>query len=145
MDEKREKGRVLCVDWGLKNIGLAVSDPTRTIASPLSVIKHVSRSKDAENIVRKAQDEEAEMIVVGATYLDSGKPTHSGRSALRLLEAIRNISSLPVVAWEEGGSTRRARLVRKQAGASRNNRGGHLDAAAAAHILQDFLDAKENT
>ena len=144
MDNLQEKGRVLCVDWGTKNIGLAISDPSRTIASPLSIIKHISRAKDAERIGQIAEERGAALIVVGASFLDSGEPTHAGRSAFRLIEVIRRNTSIPVQVFDEGGSTIKAREIRRKAGAPKKKRGGHLDATAAAVILQDYLDQKEN-
>jgi putative Holliday junction resolvase len=144
MDNLQERGRVLCVDWGTKNLGLAISDPSRTIASPLSIIKHISRVKDAERIGQIAKERGAALIIVGASFLDSGEPTHSGRSAFRLIEIIREKTFIPVQVFDEGGSTIKAREIRRLVGAPKKKRGGHLDSTAAAVILQDYLDQKEN-
>jgi len=131
---------VLAVDWGRKRLGLAVSDPTRTLARPLEVIAHISRGKDAGRILKIAQDNDVSMIIVGVTYGDDLKPTYNGRSAMRLLEEIRNSGSIPVVAWNEEGSTRAAISSRVEIGSSRKKRKGHLDSIAAANFLQNFLD-----
>ena len=133
---------VLAVDWGRKRLGLAVSDPTLTLARPLEVIAHISRGKDAERILKIAQDNDVGMIIVGVTYDDNCTPTYSGRSAMRLLEEIRNSGSIPVVAWNEEGSTRAAISSRVKIGSSRKKRKGHLDSIAAAIFLQNFLDSE---
>jgi putative Holliday junction resolvase len=101
--------RILAVDWGSKRIGLALSDPTRTIASPLGVVTHSARAKDAETIIQTAIDKDASLILVGITYDPESNPTPAGRSALRLVEAIREQSSLDVRIWSEEGSTREAK------------------------------------
>ena len=133
---------VLAVDWGRKRLGLAVSDPTLTLTRPLEVIAHISRGKDAERILKIAQDNNVGMIIVGVSYDDNHMPTYSGRSAMRLLEEIRNSGSIPVVAWNEEGSTRAAISSRVKIGSSRKKRKGHLDSIAAAIFLQNFLDSE---
>ena len=57
--------RILAVDPGDKRIGLALSDPTRTIAAPLETILHVSREEDADSILKKAQTHDVISIIVG--------------------------------------------------------------------------------
>ncbi len=131
---------VLAVDWGRKRLGLAVSDPTRTLARPLEVIDHISRGKDAERILKIAKDNHVSMIIVGVTYGDDRMPTYNGRSAMRLLEEIKNLGSIPVAAWNEEGSTRAAISSRIEIGSTRKKRKGHLDSIAAAIFLQNFLD-----
>lgn len=133
--------RVLAVDPGEKRIGVAISDPTGTIAKPLTVLKHVARAIDAAAIAALALEQGAGLIVVGQALDDENMPTTQSRRAERLAEAIRSQSELPVVLWDESGSTQIARLVRLQMGVSRRKRSGHLDELAAAVILQSYLDA----
>jgi putative Holliday junction resolvase len=133
--------RVLAVDPGEKRIGLAISDPTGTIANPLAVIKHVSRPVDAASIAQMAKENQAGLIVVGQALNVEGKPTPQSRRAVRLANAIRSQSELPVELWDESGSTQAARAARIAMGVSRRKRGGHLDDLAATYILQDYLDA----
>lgn len=133
--------RILAVDPGEKRLGLAISDPTATIASPLMVIKHVARLLDAAAIARTAEENQAELIVVGSALDDEGEPTTQSRRAERLAEAIRQQTSMPVVLWDESGSTQAARAARIAMGVSRRKRRGHLDDLAAAVILQSYLDS----
>jgi putative Holliday junction resolvase len=67
--------------------------------------------------------------------------TSQARHAAKLGEAIQTQTSVPVVFWDESGSTQDARAVRVEMGAARNKRSGHLDDVAAAVILQSYLDA----
>jgi len=133
---------ILAVDWGRKRLGLAVSDSIWTLARPLDVIKHISRREDAEKILEIAQENNVGLIIIGVTYDDNHMPTHNGRSAMRLLEEIRNLGAIPVTTWDEEGSTRAAISSRVEIGSSRKKRKGHLDSIAAAIFLQNFLDSE---
>ncbi len=139
------RGRVLAVDPGEKRLGIAVSDPTATIARPLQVLKHVSRAVDAAMIASLAAEQEAARIIVGAALDDEGNSTPQSRHAERLAEAIRQQTALPVELWDESGSTQAARSARIAMGVSRRKRSGHLDEMAATVILQTYLDAHERT
>jgi len=134
-------GRVLAVDPGEKRIGMAISDPTATIANPLRVINHVSRPLDAAQIALAASEQQARLIIVGQALDQEGLPGPRARSAMRLAEAIRLQSDIPVELWDESGSTQEARAARFSMGVSRRKRSGHLDELAATIILQSFLDA----
>jgi putative Holliday junction resolvase len=124
-------GRVLAVDPGEVRIGLAVSDPTGLIARPLKVLLHSSRGEDAAAIAAEAAAQEASAIVVGLALDMEGEVGPQARRALRLVEAIRSHTDIPIVTWDESGSSQAAG---KQDALS--------DARAAAHILQEYLDAR---
>jgi putative holliday junction resolvase len=138
-------GRVLGVDPGDQRIGLAISDPSGTIARALAVLKHVARAVDAATIAQIAADQGAVKIVVGQALDDEGRLTPSARKAERLAEALRMQTNLPVECWDESGSTRTARETRLTMGVSRAKRSGHLDDLAAAVILQSYLEAHRDT
>lgn len=140
-----ESGRVLGVDPGDQRIGLAISDPSGTIAGPLTVVQHVARAIDAATIAQIAQEQGAVKIVVGWALDLDGRPSPQGRKSARLAEAIRQQTSLPVVMWDESGSTQEARSARIAMGARRGQRGGHLDQLAATVILQTYLDVQAST
>jgi putative Holliday junction resolvase len=136
----------MAVDPGDKRIGLAVSDPTRTIANPLTVLKHISRQLDAAQIAALALEHEANLILVGVTTDEDGALTPQGRSASRLAAAIRSQTHVPVELWDESGSTQAAREASIAMGVSaqeRRRRGhSHLDDLAATYILQTYLDSQ---
>ncbi len=136
--------RVLGVDPGKKRIGLAVSDPTGGLARPLGVIKHASRPIDAATIAQIALDEGVGKIIVGQALDIEGKPTVEGRGAARLAAAIRTQTDIPVLLWDETGSTQIARQTQIEMGVPRTKRRGHLDEIAASIILQSYLDAHAN-
>jgi putative Holliday junction resolvase len=133
--------KVLGIDPGEKNIGIAISDPSGTIANPLTILKHNSRLIDAAMISQIAMEQGADLIVVGQALDHDGKPTYAGRKATRLAAAIRTQSDAQVELWDESHSTQSARAARIDMGLSRKKRGGHLDELAATIILQSYLDA----
>jgi putative Holliday junction resolvase len=134
-------GRILGVDPGDKRIGLAISDPTQTIASPLGVIKHLSRAEDAQQILDKAVENAAVLIILGYADDWDGKPSFQAKKTLRLRDEILTLGNIEVNVWSEYGSTKKAQSARRLMNTSRKKRAGHLDDLAAVVILQSYLDA----
>ncbi len=132
--------KVLAVDPGDKRIGLAISDPTGTIARPLSVIKHISKEEDAERVAKAVEQEQAEMIVVGWALDSEGNVGYRARKSKNFAESIESKTKLPVKMWDESGTTQAALQSRIAMGVSKKKRKGHLDDIAATILLQDFLD-----
>jgi putative Holliday junction resolvase len=135
--------RILAVDHGEKRIGLAISDSTGTIANPLKVIEHVSRVMDAAQVADSAVQNQVELIVVGQSFDEDGKPNLAGRRAARFAEALKTQTQIPIVMWDESFSTQSARAARIEMGVSRKKRAGHLDELAATIILQSYLDHRK--
>lgn len=135
------KGRILAVDPGDKRIGLAISDPTGTIANPLLVVNHISRTLDAATIAQIAVEQDAVLIIVGQPLDSDGKVGPQARKAQRLAEAIKNQTNLPVHLWDESGSTNQAISARVAMGVNKKKRSGHLDDLAATIILQSYLES----
>lgn len=133
--------KVLAVDPGQKRIGVAVSDEGGRLARPLQVISHVARAADAAEIVRLAEIQGTGLILVGQSLDDEGQPTFQGRGAQSLAEVLRTLTAIPVQLWDEAFSTQDARTLRRELGAPRKKRSGHLDDLAAAVILQSYLDS----
>jgi putative Holliday junction resolvase len=132
--------RILSIDHGEKRIGVALSDPTATIASPLKVIEHVSRAIDAAQVADLAAQNDVGLIIVGQSFDEDGNPNPAGRRAARFAEELKNQTNIPVKLWDESFSTQDARAARIQIGGSRKKRAGHHDAFAAVVILQSYLE-----
>jgi putative Holliday junction resolvase len=126
--------RVLAVDPGEVRLGLAISDPTGLIARPLEVLHHTSRREDARKIAATAAEHSAGTIVVGVALDQDGETGHQARRALRLIDALRAETDLPIETWDESHSTLAAIAI--------SGGGAELDARAAAVILQEYLDAR---
>jgi len=134
--------RILSIDPGEKHLGIALSDPTGTIANPLTVIQHTARLADAALIVQLGMQHEVGLFLVGQALDDDDRQTPQSRRAGRLAEAIRSQTDLPVLLWDESGSTQAAREARLAMGYSRKESRGHFDDLAATYLLQTYLDAK---
>ena len=135
--------RILAVDHGEKRIGIALSDPTGTIASPLMVIKHISRMMDAAQVANLTAEYGADLIVIGQSFDEEGGPNLAGRRAAKFAEALKEQTQIPVVLWDESFSTQDARAARIELGVSRKKRAGHHDALAAVMILQSFIESNK--
>lgn len=133
--------RILAIDPGDKRIGMAISDPTGTIANPLGVVEHLARAVDAARIADMAREHEAGLIVVGQALDAEGQVGPQARKAQRLADAIKEQTEIPIILWDESGSTRMAQSARFQMGVVKSKRKGHLDDIAATVILQSYLDA----
>jgi putative Holliday junction resolvase len=136
--------KVLSVDHGEKRIGLAISDPGGMLARPLQVLQHLSRTVDAAQVAAIALEQGAELIVIGQSFDEEGRPNLAGRRAARFAEAMGSQTSTPIILWDESFSTQDARDARIAMGASRRNRSGHLDDLAAVMILRSYLEAQGN-
>ena len=132
--------RILAVDHGQKNLGLALSDETGMLARPLGIIAHVSKLVDSAQVAEMAASNNAARIIVGVSYDEAGELNPAGRRAVNFAEILRLQTSLPVELWDESLTTQDARAARIAGGAPRKKRAGHLDDVAAAVLLQDYLD-----
>jgi putative holliday junction resolvase len=137
--------RILAVDHGEKRIGLALSDATRTIATPFKVVEHISRSIDAAQVAELAAQNEVTLIVVGQSFDEEGKPNPAGRRAGRFADELKNQTNIPIELWDESFSTQDARAARIELGVSRRDRAGHQDAFAAVVILQSYLESNRKS
>jgi putative Holliday junction resolvase len=132
--------RILAIDPGDKRIGLAITDPTGTIATPLQVLLHVSREQDAQTIKELATRNQVVLVVIGVALDEDGGDTPSSRKARRLGDTLASILDVKIIYEDEAGSTREARETALTAGFRQRERKGHLDQMAAAILLQRYLD-----
>jgi len=121
--------RVLAVDPGSRRVGLAVSDPTGTIAQPLATIP-------------AAKAKEAARIVVGLPRRMDGTFGPEAKAARDLADAIRHASGLPVELVDERLTTAAAERSLLAAGMRREKRRANIDRVAAALLLQSHLDSR---
>jgi putative Holliday junction resolvase len=136
--------RVLAVDLGERRIGLAVSDPTGTLASPLRTLERGSDPDlDRAAIVAAAREVEAQVIVVGLPRSLSGREGPAARGARAEASALAELAGeIRVELHDERFTTRDAERALAAAGRRGRDRRAHVDAAAAAVMLQSYLDAR---
>ena len=134
-------GRILGVDPGTVRIGLALSDPLGTIASPLGVLKITSLKDGARKIVAKAKENEASLIVIGLPLLLSGKEGQSAELARELAEQVKRRINTPIETFDERLTSKFAENVMHAGGVDSRAQRGRLDGVAAALMLQAYLDS----
>ena len=134
-------GRTLALDIGEKRIGVAVSDELGLLARPLATIARASRRQDFERIARFVAELGAERIVAGYPRSLSGEEGLQAQRVRRYVEALAATLPVPAELWDECLTTVEAQERLLDAGRRRPRDRGQLDAAAAAIILQDYLDA----
>ncbi len=136
-------GRILGVDWGEVRIGLALSDETQTLASPLeTLVRRKGKRVPMTRLLELVAAHDPVGVVVGLPLTPAGDEGPSAAEARTLATSVGGRTALPVEFWDERLSTARAlRLVREQAGSTRGRK-GDVDALAAAVLLQGFLDAR---
>lgn len=141
----RRPVRALGVDPGTKRIGLAVSDLSGTIASPLRVLARTrSRRHDLDEIARVARAEEAEVIVVGLPLHLDGRTSPSAKAAIADARQLATLVDVPVEMHDERLTTVTADRRLAEAGLDGRERRKLIDAAAAAVMLQSWLDGRAN-
>ncbi len=131
---------MLAVDPGSKRVGVAVSDPTGTIAQPLTTVDAQPQATLARRLVDIARDHEAGLIVVGLPRRMDGTDGPEAKSARHLAEALRQASGLPVELADERLTTVAAERSMLESGARRARRRATVDRVAAALLLQSHLD-----
>jgi putative Holliday junction resolvase len=137
--------RALGVDPGTKRVGLAVSDLSGTIASPLAVLQRTrSLMHDLTEIARIARAEEAEVIVVGLPLNMDGSEGPAARRARAEAERLATVAGVPVEMHDERRTTASADRSMLDAGLNAIERRQRVDKVAAAIMLQAWLDARRH-
>ena len=133
--------RYLGVDPGKRRVGLALSDPGGTLASPLAVLQRRSLDQAAEEIAAICRREGAEAVVMGLPLNMDGTSGAAARDAQRLAALVGERADLPVHLWDERLTSVTAERHLLEADLSRAKRRRTIDKVAAQIILQSFLDA----
>lgn len=134
------EGRTLGLDVGDRWIGVALSDPLGILATPLTRIERRDDESAVKAIVDLVEKHEARVVVAGLPYTMSGSVGPQAVSVEEFLKKLAQSVSIPVLTSDERLSTVMATQGMIEAGASRESRKGKIDAAAAALILQWYLD-----
>lgn len=135
--------RALGIDYGERRVGLAISDPTGTLASPLdTLVRRIGRRPPIGRIVEIAGETEAEAIVIGLPLALDGTEPPIAADVRAFGSRLQERGDLPVHFVDERFTSVEAEAVVRSSGLPRRKREekGRIDAAAAALILQSWLD-----
>jgi len=137
--------RVLGVDVGTRRVGLAVSDRSRTLARPLDTLQVASTAAAVGRVIEvvnrlRAEDDGLDAIVVGLPRRLDGSPSDATERVAEFIALLRTKTPVPVATEDERLSSREAESRLALRDRDWRSRKMKLDAAAAAIILQDYLD-----
>lgn len=125
--------KVLALDFGSARTGVAVSDPTGSVARPIGVVERAATASGIARILELVRGEDVELIVVGLPVTLRGERGAQAEETERFVEALRAATELPVESFDERFTTKLA-----AAGAAK----APEDAVAAAHLLTTYLTWK---
>lgn len=128
--------KVIALDYGSARTGVAVSDPTGTLARPVGVVEKAATEAGMEQIVVLVRDERAERVVVGLPLTMRGERGEQAAETERFVEALREAVDVPVELYDERFTTD---LAERTTGSAPE------DAVAAAHLLSGWLERWSRT
>lgn len=138
--------RVLALDVGDKRIGVALSDPTNLLASPLTTVRRAGGPSDlpsdVEEVARLAAEHDVREIVIGLPLSLSGRPGAQAARVAQFARALAQRVAIPIVTVDERYSSVQAERLLRESGIEPSRNKARVDSAAAAVILQAYLDAK---
>ncbi len=132
--------RLIGIDLGTKTIGLALSDVSRTIATPLETIKRVKFTPDAARLLAIAAQHSIAGFVLGLPVNMDGTEGPRAQATRAFARNINKLSQLPILLWDERLSTAAAQRTLLEADTTRKRRAEVIDKMAAGIILQGALD-----
>ena len=124
--------KVLALDYGAARTGVAVSDPTGTLARPLRIVARAASEEGMKELADLVRGEEVERVVVGLPLTLRGERGEQAEETERFAEALEAILDVPVERFDERFTTTLA------------GPGGDEDARAAAHLLTSYLEWSKN-
>jgi len=150
--QRPQKGRIVGIDFGLARLGIALSDESKMLASPMATIKAEKKAdKTAEKVLKEliahqnAHGYLIETIVVGLPLMMSGKSGFLADEVKHFVELLKQLTSIPIATWDERLTTVQAERSLREGNLTRKKRAQFVDGVAAVIILQNFLDYISNT
>jgi putative Holliday junction resolvase len=125
--------KVLALDYGSARTGVAVSDPTGTVARPLAVVERAASEAGIRRLLELAREQDADAIVVGLPVTLRGERGRQAEETEAFVELLRAATDLTVDTFDERYTTKLARASGGKA---------ERDAVAAAHLLSSYLTWK---
>jgi putative Holliday junction resolvase len=135
-----EPGRVLALDVGARRIGVALSDSTRTLASPLTTLPAEPRATIFARIVQLLAQNDVTALVVGLPLSLNGEIGPQAKVVQEFVEQLRPVVGVPIHLVDERLTSVAAERMMIDLGMRPEQRKARIDQVAASLILQDFLD-----
>ena len=133
--------RILAIDYGMRRIGLAVSDPLQIIATPLDTLR-ISNYEDGIKQLKAVYEEYKPItIIMGYPIGTSGNKTDQTRLVDQVIESLRSSIDVPIISWDERYTSLQAKSILQQQGRKVRDDKGMVDQLAARIMLQEYLDS----
>ena len=137
----RPRTRLLAIDPGKVRLGLAVSDPDRRLASPLTTYARRDLEQDLRFLVKIIEEHDIAQVVIGLPVHLSGREGEQAKAARAFGALVARRTGLPCVFWDERFTTREAEAALWTAGLTHKQRKARRDQVAAQLLLRDYLEA----
>jgi putative Holliday junction resolvase len=136
-----DRGRLLAIDYGERRVGLAISDPTGTIASPAgAILRRAGKRPPIAEIMRRAETLEARGFVLGLPLDGNGDETPRSTEVRTIAAELTKRTGLPAELLDERYTTAAALRAIREMGGTTRDRKGDVDALAATVLLQQALN-----
>lgn len=133
--------RVLAIDHGTKRMGIALSDPSGMIAQPLEFIPAEPFAQFLERLKQLLREKEVELIIVGMPRNMDGSYGPAAAKVQEFVAVLKENIIIPIRTWDERLTSAQANRFLIEANVRRQDRKEKVDKAAAAILLQSFLDS----
>lgn len=137
-----ERGRVMALDIGARRIGVALSDTTRVLASPLTTLRAERPSAAIARIAQLVAQHEVAELVVGLPLTLAGEIGPQAQLVQAFVEELRQAVTVPIHLFDERLTSVAAERMMVDLGIKPERRKARIDEVAASIILQDFLDSQ---
>jgi putative Holliday junction resolvase len=134
--------RVLGIDFGSKRVGLAISDETGFLASPIGYVPGEAIAKVCASILEVVRERSVTEIVVGVPLKLDGKQSEQTQRTLQFIAALKEATTVPVKKWDERLTSVQANRILIEGNVRRKDRKEKVDQLAAQIMLQSYLDAQ---
>jgi putative holliday junction resolvase len=139
-------GRLLAVDWGEVRLGLALSEESQVLATPLeTLVRRKGKRFPMPRFLELVGTHRPVGLLVGLPLTGEGEEGDSAAAAREMAQTIGQRTGLPLEFWDERLTTARALAVIREQGGSTRGRREDVDALAAAVLLQHYLDARRTS
>ncbi len=136
--------KIMSVDYGESRTGIAISDVTEFLASPVCIIKEKNTLKAIEKIAEQSKQLKAEMIVIGNPVNMDGTRGERSEKCCFVAQEVAKLVDIPVKMWDERSTTKTALNMLSENGTYGKKRKEVLDAVAATVILDNFMAYRKN-
>jgi putative Holliday junction resolvase len=137
-------GRILAIDFGLKRMGLALSDALGITAQGLPTLERTRLDDDLRQIQKLVQEHAAERVILGNPVSHAGSETAMSRLVAAFAEKLRRCLPCPVELWDERLTSKEANRMLRASGLGIEKRRRAVDRVAATLLLESYLDYRAN-